>query len=77
MLRTWCASGVFVWDLVAAVHAADPGRDPETSLSVGIVVAPGPSQGRTVAGAGKPNAAVMLEADAPDIKARAARILGR
>jgi inosine-uridine nucleoside N-ribohydrolase len=77
MLRTWSASGVFVWDLVAAVHAADPGRDPETSLSVGIVVAPGPSQGRTVAGAGKPNAAVMLEADAPDIKARAARILGR
>lgn len=77
MLRSWSDSGVFVWDLVAAVHAADPGRDPETALSVSIVEAPGPSQGRTVAGAGRPNAAVMLEADAPDIKARAARILGR
>jgi purine nucleosidase/pyrimidine-specific ribonucleoside hydrolase len=76
MLRSWAPDGVFVWDLVAAVHAADPSLCPGQSLSVDVLVAPGPEQGRTVRTPGAPNAVVCLEPEVEQIKARAAQILG-
>jgi purine nucleosidase/pyrimidine-specific ribonucleoside hydrolase len=76
MLRSWAPDGVFVWDLVAAVHAADPSLCPGEPLPVDVLVAPGPDQGRTVRTTGPPNAVVWLEPDAEQIKAHAAQILG-
>jgi inosine-uridine nucleoside N-ribohydrolase len=76
MLRSWSPTGVYVWDLVAAANAANPALCPETPLSVDIIVAPGPEQGRTVTADQPPNAAVCLDPDIVQIKALAAYILG-
>lgn len=42
-----------------------------------VIVTPGPDQGHTVVTDQSPNAAVCLDPDAEQIKARAAYILGR
>ena len=77
MLTSWFPEGVYVWDLVTAVSAANPELCPRVSLSVDILVAPGPDQGRTVITDQVPNTTVCLAPDAEQIKARAAAILGR
>ncbi len=76
MLRSWSPTGVFAWDLVAAVLASDPGFGSGAQLAVDVVVAPGPEQGRTVTAPGAANATVCLEVDARKVAARAAQILG-
>jgi purine nucleosidase/pyrimidine-specific ribonucleoside hydrolase len=77
MLDSWSVSGVFVWDLVAALDATDPDLCPEAWLALEVVTEPGPEQGRTAVTGGPPNAAVCLNPDADQIRARAASILGR
>ncbi len=76
MLDSWSSTGVYVWDLVAAVNATDPALCPEVSLAVDVFVAPGPDQGRTVVTDQSPNATVCLDPDPEQIKALAAAILG-
>jgi purine nucleosidase/pyrimidine-specific ribonucleoside hydrolase len=77
MLRSWSSDGVYAWDLVAAVHATNPALCPEVLLSVDILVALGPDEGRTATTDQPPNAAVCLDPDTEQIKALAAHILGR
>ena len=77
MLDSWSPEGVYIWDLVAAVHATDPTLCPEVSLSVDILVAPGPDQGQTVITDQVPNAGICLEPDQDQIRALAATVLGR
>lgn len=77
MLDSWSSTGVYIWDLVAAVTTTDPALCPEVSLAVDILVAPGPEQGRTAVTDQSPNTAVCLHPDAEQIKALAAAILGR
>lgn len=77
MLDSWSSTGVYVWDLVAAVNATDPALCPEGSLSVDILVAPGPDQGRTVITDQPQNTTVCLDPDTEQIKALATAILGR
>jgi purine nucleosidase/pyrimidine-specific ribonucleoside hydrolase len=77
MLDSWFPEGVYAWDLVAAVNAADPALCPEVSLSLDVLVAPGPDQGRTVIVDQAPNAIVCLAPDSDQIKALAAGVLGR
>jgi inosine-uridine nucleoside N-ribohydrolase len=69
---------VFIWDLVAAVHATNPALCPEIPLAVDVVTTPGREQGRTLVLEDQtPNAAACLEPDPEQIKALAASILGR
>jgi pyrimidine-specific ribonucleoside hydrolase len=77
MLDSWSPTGVFVWDLVAAVNAADPTLCPLVPLSVEVVLAPGPEQGRTAVTDGPPNTAVCLAPDGEGVKALTAGVLGR
>jgi purine nucleosidase/pyrimidine-specific ribonucleoside hydrolase len=77
MLDSWSSTGVYVWDLVAAVNATDPALCPEVSVAVDIIVAQGPDQGRTVITDQSPNATVCLDPDPEGMKALAAAILGR
>ena len=58
-------------------RAADPALCPEVSLSLDVLVAPGPDQGRTVIVDQAPNAIVCLAPDTDQIKALAAGVLGR
>jgi inosine-uridine nucleoside N-ribohydrolase len=76
MLKSWSVDGVYVWDLVAAVHATTPAVCPEVSLAMEIVTTPGTEQGRTAVTQYAPNVAVCLEPDAGQIKSIAATILG-
>jgi pyrimidine-specific ribonucleoside hydrolase len=77
MLDSWSSTGVYTWDLVAAVYATDSALCPEVPLSVDVLVAPGPDQGRTVIADRPSNAAVCLEPDAEQMRALAAAVLGR
>ena len=77
MLDSWSPRGVFIWDLVAAVNAADPTLCPLVPLSVDVVLAPGPEQGRTAVTDGPSNTAVCLAPDGEAVKAVAAGVLGR
>ena len=77
MLSAWSAREVYIWDLVAAVSTTDPALCPETPLSVEVVIAPGPEQGRTAVVDGAPNVGACLAPDAAQIKARVAGVLGR
>lgn len=77
MLQSWSQTGVYVWDLVTAVHATDPGLCPEVPLSLEVNVAPGPEQGRTVIAGQLPNVMVCLKPDTEQIKALATGVLGR
>lgn len=77
MLHSWSQTGVYVWDLVTAVNATDPGLCPEVPLSLDINVAPGPEQGRTVITDQLPNVVVCLDPDTEQIKALAAGVLGQ
>jgi inosine-uridine nucleoside N-ribohydrolase len=70
-------AGVYVWDLVAAANAADPTLCPLVPLSVEVVTAAGPEQGRTAVREGPPNTAVCLGPDGEGVKAAAAGVLGR
>jgi purine nucleosidase/pyrimidine-specific ribonucleoside hydrolase len=77
MLDSWSSDAVYVWDLVAAVNAAEPGLCAEIPLSVDVLVAPGPDQGRTVITDDPPNASVCLDPDSDQARALAASIFGR
>jgi purine nucleosidase/pyrimidine-specific ribonucleoside hydrolase len=76
-LESWSSTGVYVWDLVAAVYATDPALCPEVPLSVDVVVAPGPDQGQTVITDQPQNAIACLRPDAEHMRGLAAGVLGR
>ena len=76
MLDSWSSSGVYIWDLVAAIYATNPALCPEVSLSIEILVAPGPEQGRTIISNQPANTNVCLDPDKVQMKALAASILG-
>ena len=65
----------YVWDVVAAGAATDARLCPETSLSLDVVTAAGPEQGRMVIAEGPPNVAVCLTPNAAQTKARVEDIL--
>lgn len=77
MLDSWSSTGVYVWDLVAAVDATDPTLCPEVPLSLDVLVAPGTDQGRTVITDQIPNASVCLNPSSEQMRALAAVVLGR
>lgn len=77
LLRSWDSGSVPLWDLVAAVNAADASACPGVPRSLEVVTTPGPEQGRTVATGSPPNAVVCLEPDPDRIKARAAEVFGK
>jgi pyrimidine-specific ribonucleoside hydrolase len=76
MLDNWSPSGVYIWDLMAALHATDARLCPETALSVGILTAPGADQGQMLVTEGKPNAVICLAPNAEQMRAIAAETLG-
>lgn len=47
MLDSWSVKYIYIWDLVAALHTANPGICPESQLDLDVVTAAGPDQGRT------------------------------
>lgn len=77
MLDSWSSAGVYVWDLVAAVQATDPTLCPEVPLSVDILVAPGPEQGRTEITDQPQNVRVCLEPESEAMRSLAMAVLGR
>lgn len=77
LLRAWSPSGIYIWDLVAAISTAEPGLCPETPLALQVVTDAGPEQGRTAVIAGAPNAAACLKPDADKIRSRARDMLGK
>ena len=77
MLDSWSLTYANIWDLVAAVNATDPALCPDVSLSVDILVAPGPEQGRTVITDQLPNATVCLDPEPEKMRALVTAILGR
>jgi pyrimidine-specific ribonucleoside hydrolase len=77
MISNWYADGAYVWDLVAALHAADPGLCTETPLALVVNTAPGPKQGQTAVTSGTPNVLVCLEPDIEKMKAQAAALFGK
>jgi purine nucleosidase/pyrimidine-specific ribonucleoside hydrolase len=77
MLDSWDVTGAYIWDLVAAVNATDPGLCPEVPLALDVLVAPGPEQGRTAVVDGDPNVTVCLEPDPEGVRGLAASVLGR
>jgi purine nucleosidase/pyrimidine-specific ribonucleoside hydrolase len=77
MLDSWEPEGVYIWDLVAAVHATDPAPCPEVALPVGILTTPGSNLGQTVLTDEHPNTDVCLDPDPEQVKALAAGVLGR
>lgn len=77
MLRSWGIDTVYVWDLVAAVVAADPRVCPEVLLSLDVMVDPGPEQGRTMLVDGPANAQVCLEPNPGQVRALVGQTLGR
>jgi purine nucleosidase/pyrimidine-specific ribonucleoside hydrolase len=76
-LDSWSATGVYVWDLVAAIQATDPTLCPDVPLSVDVLVAPGPDQGQTVITDGPQNVTACLRPDADQMRALATGVLGR
>jgi inosine-uridine nucleoside N-ribohydrolase len=76
-LESWSSTGVYVWDLVAAVQATEPALCPMTPLALDVLVAPGPDQGQTVIADGTPNATACLQPDAQGMRSLAAAVLGR
>lgn len=77
MLRSWSLEAAYIWDLVAAVAATDPGLCPEVKLALDITLDTGPEQGRTIVVGGPANAWVCLDPDSEQIRARVAGILGQ
>lgn len=77
MLDSWSSDGVYIWDLVAAVHATDPALCPETPLKVDIITADGPKQGQTVIGDQTPNTLVCLDPDPTLVKGLVATVFGQ
>jgi purine nucleosidase/pyrimidine-specific ribonucleoside hydrolase len=77
MLESWSGEGVYIWDLVAAVNASEPELCAEDPLSVEVLVAPGPDQGRTVTTGDSQNANVCFDPDPEQIRASATAIFGR
>jgi pyrimidine-specific ribonucleoside hydrolase len=76
-LESWSATGVYVWDLVAATQATDSALCPEAPLALEVLVAPGPNQGQTVIAEKTNNASVCLHPDPDQMRALAAGVLGR
>jgi inosine-uridine nucleoside N-ribohydrolase len=76
MLDSWSPTGVYVWDLVAAIGATDPDLCPEVPLALDVLVDPGQEQGRTAISEGAPNAGVCLEPDADRMRALARAVFG-
>jgi pyrimidine-specific ribonucleoside hydrolase len=77
MLRSWSPDGIFIWDLVAAVNATDSRLCPAVPLSLDILTAPGPEQGRIVITDQTPNVTVCLEPEADLMRALATDMFGR
>jgi inosine-uridine nucleoside N-ribohydrolase len=77
MLDSWQSDNIYIWDLVAAIHATNTAICPETPLAVDIVIAPGPEQGRMLVTDDTENVDVCLDPDPEQVKALAASILGR
>jgi purine nucleosidase/pyrimidine-specific ribonucleoside hydrolase len=76
MLDSWSPSGVYVWDLAAAVQATNSTVCPEVRLAINIFTNPGPEQGRTVVTQGEPNVSVCFDPDIGQIKSLSTFILG-
>jgi pyrimidine-specific ribonucleoside hydrolase len=74
MLDNWSRDGVLIWDLVAAVQAANPAVCSEVPLALEVVTAPGPEQGRTRTMDQPANTAVCLKPDAGQVRSQAASI---
>jgi pyrimidine-specific ribonucleoside hydrolase len=65
----------YIWDLAAAAALTDPRLCPQVPLSLGIIVEPGPEQGRTIILDQPPNVLACLEPDAEQVKMRVEKIL--
>jgi inosine-uridine nucleoside N-ribohydrolase len=76
MLDSWSKEGVYIWDLVAAVHATNPAVCPEVDLAIDIITTTGPEQGRTAVTNGVPNVSVCLDLDAEQVKSITSSIMG-
>jgi pyrimidine-specific ribonucleoside hydrolase len=74
MLNNWSRDGVFIWDLVAAVQATDPGVCTEVHMALEVITASGPDEGRTLTVNAPANISVCLEPDTAKIKSLAASI---
>ena len=77
MLRSWSLEAAYIWDLVAAVSATDPGLCPEVQLALDVDLDAGSEQGRTIVVGKSANAWVCLDPDSEQIRARVAGILGQ
>ena len=77
MLRSWSLEAAYIWDLVAAVSATDPGLCPEVQLALEVDLDAGSEQGRTIVVGKSANAWVCLDPDSEQIRARVAGILGQ
>jgi purine nucleosidase/pyrimidine-specific ribonucleoside hydrolase len=76
MLDSWSPDGMYIWDLVAAVHATDPAFCPEEPFAIDVNLAPGPQQGGLLITDRSPNISACLDPDGGNIKARVAGIFG-
>jgi len=72
MLNSWSPEGVYIWDLTAAVVAANPSTCPEVSLALDIVTSPGSEQGQTRVIQDVPNISVCVDPDVGQIKSLSA-----
>jgi purine nucleosidase/pyrimidine-specific ribonucleoside hydrolase len=77
MLNSWSPEGVYIWDLTAAIVAANPFVCPEVSLALDIVTSPGPEQGQTRVIQDDPNIYVCLDPDIGQIKSLSASSFGK
>jgi pyrimidine-specific ribonucleoside hydrolase len=75
MLDTHGRDGMFVWDLVAAVHASHPAICPETTLNLEVLTGPGPEQGQTAVTKDGNPVSVSLNPDQEQVKALASGVL--
>lgn len=77
MLRSWSPTGVYAWDLVAAVNATNPNLCQDTQAHLRVVTDPGDQQGHTVVDSSQPaNTSVCMTPQAEAVKRRTAQVLG-
>lgn len=77
MLQSWSLENAYIWDLVAAVAATDPGLCPEEPLAIEVELEPGPKQGQLILTEEPANVLVCLEPIAPQIKLRVSEIFNQ
>lgn len=77
-LRELFPGGVYLWDLLAAIHLTDPEVCQAEQRHIQILTEPGVEQGRTVVISDQaPNATVCLTPRTDQVKQRVAQILSR